>query len=158
MCCFHGALNILSLIPCSFNLFRTATATYGAGGIVQSGVIPYGTQVLNLVPADDSAVLANQTVVCLSGLTLQGQSFYYDGVAWITSQQKIETKLKNNYVHLTIHFKDAIAYKYFCELTPLMEERAVVKFGERKPVLKWRCWFQILLVNQQAQFHPPYLA
>jgi DNA polymerase-3 subunit alpha len=51
--------------------------------------------------------------------------------------QKVEKKLKNHYVHLTIHFKDLIAYRYFCELTPIMEERAVVKFGERKPVLKW---------------------
>lgn len=51
--------------------------------------------------------------------------------------QKVESKLKNHYVHLTIHFKNEIAYKYFCQLTPLMESRAVVKFGERKPVLKW---------------------
>ena len=40
-----------------------------------------------------------------------------------------------NYYHLTIHFKTKEAYYYFCSLTPKMEERAVVKFGERKPLM-----------------------
>ena len=45
--------------------------------------------VINLVPAPDADVLINQTVVCLSGITLQGKSFYYDGLAWIPGQDKI---------------------------------------------------------------------
>jgi hypothetical protein len=44
--------------------------------------------IINLVPASDSEVLANQCVVCLSGNTQQGLNFYYDGVNWIAAQQK----------------------------------------------------------------------
>ena len=44
--------------------------------------------VINLVPADDGTVLLNESVVCLSGSTLQGLSFWFDGVSWIKSQQK----------------------------------------------------------------------
>ena len=44
--------------------------------------------IINLVPASDSEVLANQCVVCLSGNTQQGLSFYYDGITWIAAQQK----------------------------------------------------------------------
>jgi len=47
--------------------------------------------VINLVPAPDADILVNQTVVCLSGITLQGKSFYYDGVEWLTAQQKTAT-------------------------------------------------------------------
>lgn len=47
--------------------------------------------VINLVPASDADILVNQTVVCLSGITLQGKSFYYDGVEWISAQQKTST-------------------------------------------------------------------
>src|SRR5690606_14317414 len=39
------------------------------------------------------------------------------------------------YVHLTIHFKTQAAYQYFSSLTPKMEERAVIKAGERKPLI-----------------------
>ena len=48
--------------------------------------------------------------------------------------EKIEKKIQESYVHLTVHFKDEAAYQYFCRLTPKMEERAVIKVGERKPV------------------------
>jgi hypothetical protein len=44
--------------------------------------------IINLVPASDANVLVNQTVVCLSGTTLQGKSFFYDGVIWTAAQQK----------------------------------------------------------------------
>ena len=44
--------------------------------------------IINLVPASDADVLVNQTVVCLSGITQQGESFYFDGVEWIVAQQK----------------------------------------------------------------------
>lgn len=45
-------------------------------------------------------------------------------------------KLEHPYMHLTIHFKTKEAYRYFCSLTPVMEERALVRWGERKPLLK----------------------
>lgn len=48
--------------------------------------------------------------------------------------KKVETAMKNEYVHLTVHFKDEWAYQYFCRLSPVMESRAVVKWGERKPI------------------------
>lgn len=39
------------------------------------------------------------------------------------------------YYHLTIHFKTQKAYQYFCSLTPQMENRAIVKWGEAKPLI-----------------------
>lgn len=50
-------------------------------------------------------------------------------------EKKINTALKGEYVHLTVHFKDQWAYEYFCSLTPKMEERAIVRWGERKPII-----------------------
>jgi hypothetical protein len=47
--------------------------------------------IINLIPAPDSTVLINQTVVCLTGTTLQGISFWFDGVDWIRAQQKSAT-------------------------------------------------------------------
>jgi DNA polymerase-3 subunit alpha len=44
-------------------------------------------------------------------------------------------KIEPRYYHLTVHFKDIEAYTYFCKLTPIMESRALVKFGERKPLI-----------------------
>jgi hypothetical protein len=44
--------------------------------------------IINLVPATDAAVLINQNTVCLSGSTLQGLSFYFDGVEWLPAQDK----------------------------------------------------------------------
>jgi DNA-directed DNA polymerase III PolC len=46
----------------------------------------------------------------------------------------IQKALRNEYAHLTVHFKDEWAYEYFCKLTPKMESRALVKWGERKPI------------------------
>lgn len=47
---------------------------------------------------------------------------------------KMRKKLRELYVHLTVHFKDEWAFEYFSSLTPKMEERAVVRWGERKPI------------------------
>jgi hypothetical protein len=47
-----------------------------------------GEPVIDLVPADDALALVDQCVVCLSGVTLQGTTFRYDGVQWIQAQQK----------------------------------------------------------------------
>ena len=44
--------------------------------------------IINLVPAADSEILVNQTVVNLNGLTQQGISYYFDGVEWLSAQQK----------------------------------------------------------------------
>ena len=44
--------------------------------------------IIDLVPIANNPVLANQVTVCLDGLTLQGQSFQFDGDAWTTTQQK----------------------------------------------------------------------
>ena len=47
--------------------------------------------IINLVPAADANIKADQTVVCLSGILQQGLSFYFDGVEWLESQQKTQT-------------------------------------------------------------------
>ncbi len=44
--------------------------------------------IINLVPASDATVLVNQTTVCLSGNTQQGLSFYFDGIEWLSAQDK----------------------------------------------------------------------
>lgn len=44
---------------------------------------------------------------------------------------------KRSYSHLTILFKTRKAYEHFCRLTPIMESRALIRYGERKPIIKW---------------------
>ena len=57
--------------------------------ITPDTIPPLITQpIINLVPAADADVLLNQSTVCLSGNTLRGESFYYDGVTWIRAQEK----------------------------------------------------------------------
>jgi len=48
----------------------------------------YAQPVIDLVPASDAEALVDQCVVCLSGSTLQGITFRYDGEQWIRSQEK----------------------------------------------------------------------
>lgn len=48
--------------------------------------------------------------------------------------EKLDKEFKKEYVHLTVHFKDEWAYHYFTKLTPKMESRALVRWGERKPI------------------------
>lgn len=48
--------------------------------------------------------------------------------------EEIERKVKGYYFHLTVHFKTYEAYQHFCRLTPSMNARAVVKYGEVKPM------------------------
>lgn len=60
--------------------------------------------------------------------------------AYIIDPHRPPKKLKNGkevprYYHLTIHFKTKKAYEYFCKMTPVMESRAIVIFGERKPLM-----------------------
>jgi hypothetical protein len=57
--------------------------------IVPDTVPPLIAQpIINLVPAADATVLVDQNIVCLSGNTLQGISFYFDGIEWLETQQK----------------------------------------------------------------------
>ena len=61
--------------------------------------------------------------------------------AYVVDELRPAKILKNGkevpqYYHLTIHFKTQAAYKYFCQLSPIMNARAVVKYGEVKPLLK----------------------
>ncbi len=44
--------------------------------------------VINLVPALDNEALVDDMVVCLTGLTLQGKSFYFNGLSWVLAQEK----------------------------------------------------------------------
>jgi DNA polymerase-3 subunit alpha len=47
---------------------------------------------------------------------------------------EIERKVRNYYFHLTVHFKTYEAYQHFCRISPAMNARAVVKWGEVKPL------------------------
>ena len=44
--------------------------------------------IINLVPIANPTVLPDQSVVCLSGLTQQGITHWFDGVEWLEAQQK----------------------------------------------------------------------
>ena len=44
--------------------------------------------IIDLVPTSYSPVLANQTTVCTNGNTLTGQSFYFNNLEWLSTQQK----------------------------------------------------------------------
>jgi hypothetical protein len=47
-----------------------------------------GVKVIDLVPVVNAETEIDQTVVCLNGLTLQGESFWFNGVEWIYAQEK----------------------------------------------------------------------
>jgi hypothetical protein len=69
--------------------------------------------IINLVPAEDATVLINQTTVCLSGSTLQGKSFYFDGVEWLPAQEKTsvnQAPLFDVYDSDGISFADRLKY------------------------------------------------
>ena len=69
--------------------------------------------VINLVPATDGSILVDNTVVSLSGNTLQGVSFWFDGVDWIESQQKTtpnQAPLFEVYDANGISFSNPVAY------------------------------------------------
>lgn len=52
----------------------------------------------------------------------------------IENTPKMHKRIKESYVHLTVHFKDEWAFEYFSTLTPKMESRAVIRWGESKPI------------------------
>lgn len=49
-----------------------------------------GTPVIDLQPADlrSPDILVDQNVVCLSGVSQQGKSYWFNGVTWVAAQQK----------------------------------------------------------------------
>ena len=58
--------------------------------ITPDTVNPLITQpIINLVPDFDGEILPNDVVVCLNGVGRKGQSFTFDGVQWLLSQQKV---------------------------------------------------------------------
>ena len=59
---------------------------------------------------------------------------------YVVDEHRPVTVFKNGkrepqYYHLTVHFKTQRAYEYFCQMTPIMADRAVVKWGETKPLI-----------------------
>ena len=65
--------------------------------------------IINLTPVYSTPVKVDQTVVCLSGETLQGLSFYFDGVEWISAQQKTKT---NQAPLFDVYDTDGISFSY----------------------------------------------
>lgn len=59
---------------------------------------------------------------------------FYENSGMKQWEGKLARKMREFYVHLTVHFKDYFAYQYFCQLTPKMEARSIVKGGEPKPL------------------------
>ena len=47
-----------------------------------------GNLVIDLILVMNGTALISQTIVCLSGNTQQGLSFWFDGISWISAQQK----------------------------------------------------------------------
>jgi hypothetical protein len=89
------AIDGYSLIQGSRVIFAADTDTQVRDKIYQVEFITPDTvppeipqPIINLVPAPDATVLYNQSTVCLSGVTLQGKAFWYDGVEWLESQEK----------------------------------------------------------------------
>jgi hypothetical protein len=69
--------------------------------------------VINLVPASDSTVVYDDTVVCMSGATLQGKSFWFDGIVWYAAQEKTgvnQAPLFDVYDSAGISFADRAKY------------------------------------------------
>ena len=69
--------------------------------------------IIDLVPASDADVLVDQCVVCLSGVTLQGVTFRYDGIQWTQAQQKTsinQTPMFDLYDQNGISLGDLVVY------------------------------------------------
>ena len=70
---------------------------------------------------------------------IHGIEAYVINDAWMPLKFNKKTKKEeSDYCHLTIHFLTERAYQWFCSKTPLMEERADIVFGERKPIIFWQ--------------------
>ena len=82
--------------------------------VVPDTVLPLIPEpIITLVPVTDGTVLIDQGIVCLSGLTLTGLSFYYDGISWLPAQNKTKVNqapLFNLYDSTGISFADRAKY------------------------------------------------
>jgi hypothetical protein len=110
---YNGVYTVTASTATSVSFATSEIGTYIGGGLVQSGTVPYNVPVINLVPADDAQVLFDQTVVCLSGQTQQGTSYWFDGVDWLTAQQKTKVNqdpLFDVYDRAGISFSDRVVY------------------------------------------------
>ena len=70
-------------------------------------------EIINLVPAPDSAVSVDQCVVQLNGVENQGLSYRFDGSNWVNTQQKTSTNqapLFDVFDHNGISFSDTGIY------------------------------------------------
>ena len=81
---------------------------YQVSFIIPDTVPPLISQpLISLIPAADSPALLDQSVLCLNGNTLQGQSFRYDGVNWVEEQQKLNV---NQPPQFDIYDADGISF------------------------------------------------
>jgi DNA polymerase-3 subunit alpha len=88
-----------------------------------------GIEAYMVNPFLDDYVACYKAAYAAGQLTLRSKN--EDAVA-----REIERKaLHDSYLHITIHFKDAWAYKYFCGLSKAMWGRAIKKFDEMKPMI-----------------------
>ena len=72
-----------------------------------------GTLIIDLVPVINGLARYNQTVVCLNGLTRQGQTFWFDSVNWKLAQLKTnvnQAPLFNIYDSNGISLGDNLTY------------------------------------------------
>ena len=70
--------------------------------------------IIVLTLAQDGDVVLDQSVVCISGTTLAGLTFWYDGVVWTQAQQKTavqQAPLYNIYDVDGVSFGDGIKYQ-----------------------------------------------
>jgi len=102
--------------------------------------------IINLTPVYSTPIKFDQTVVCLSGDTLQGKSFYFDGVNWISAQQKTKTNqapLFDVYDATGISFSNRAKYpsstfagsKLFSYATPSTAAETTITSTLNDPVL-----------------------
>ena len=74
-----------------------------------------GTPIIDLQPADLNTpdALINQNTVCLSGITQQGRSFYFNGDTWMPAQQKTgvnQAPFFDVFDENGVSFADQVAY------------------------------------------------
>ena len=88
---------------------------YVVSFIVPDSVSPLIDQpIINLTPATDGVVLANQSTVVLSGSTTAGKTYWFDGIAWTLAQQKTgvqQAPLYNVYDTAGVSFGSSVKYQ-----------------------------------------------
>ena len=83
--------------------------------VVSFSTVTYGSNpVITLTEAPDGNILINDQIFVLRGYNYQGDSFWYDGIEWITSQQKETVNQPPKYDIFDsngISFGDATVYR-----------------------------------------------